>query len=92
MDDLLTETGVDVAPAGSASLLVSPWKNPIPIRPIAAFLTGPLIAIGLVPFLWRTALRRHQPRRFSAISGLGLLCLLIGGLLLISVVLPWLAG
>jgi copper transport protein len=77
MDDALAEVSLEVpAPTGEIAS-TNPWQNPIPALPSGLVIAGGLIALGLVPLIWRRPLRAAQTQGFLTVS-------LIGGILILS--------
>lgn len=82
MDDLLAELTVPVPPpvaAGKTSR--SPWLNPVPRLPAGVLVGGLLVALSLVPLLWRRALLRASGPLFSVLV-MGAILFFLGGALL----------
>ncbi len=82
MDDLLTEIVVAVpAPETAANVSRSPWLNPVPRLPAGVLVGGLLVALSLVPLLWRRPLLRAS-RPFFFVLVMGALFFFLGGALL----------
>lgn len=59
LDDLLTTTTVDLPPAVATSVR-DPWQNPIATLPATVVVVAALVALGLLPLLWRYTARHDQ--------------------------------
>lgn len=59
LDDLLAKTTVAVPPA-VATPARDPWQNPIATVPTGVVVVATLVALGLLPLLWRYTARRAQ--------------------------------
>jgi mono/diheme cytochrome c family protein/uncharacterized membrane protein len=58
LDDTLAQLSL-VVPAPTGTLAGStPWQNPVPVVPASLLASGVLLALGLVPLLWRGPLER----------------------------------
>lgn len=82
LDDLLAEVTVPVpAPDAAQESSRSPWLNPVPRLPAGVLVGGLLVALSLVPLLWRRLLlRASRPLFFVLVMG-ALLFFLSGALL-----------
>lgn len=82
MDDLLADIPVLVPSAEAMQQTArSPWRNPIPRLPAEAVVGGLLIALSLVPLLWRRPLLRAS-RALYFILVVGALFFLLSGAML----------
>jgi copper transport protein len=77
MDDTLTEANLTVPPPTSESTSAKPWENPIPGLPAGVVVAGMLVAIGVIPFIWRRPLREAQAELFPTLR-------LIGGIIILA--------
>jgi putative copper export protein/mono/diheme cytochrome c family protein len=70
MDDVLTPFSLKVpAPAGQAAT-ASPWVNPVPAVPGMVLAAGAMLALGIVPMVWRQPLQAAGARFYSgAVTG-----------------------
>ncbi|MDE0068277.1 MAG: copper resistance protein CopC [Caldilineaceae bacterium] len=82
LDDLLAEVTVPVpSPDAAQESSRSPWLNPVPRLPAGVLVGGLLVALSLVPLLWRRLLlRASRPLFFVLVMG-ALLFFLSGALL-----------
>ena len=82
LDDLLTEITVLVpAPETAANVSRSPWLNPVPRLPAGVLVGGLLVALSLVPMLWRRPLLRASRPLFYVLV-MGALFFFLSGALL----------
>ena len=82
LDDVLAEISVSVpSPEAVQRLNRSPWLNPIPRLPAGVLVGGLLIALSLVPLLWRRALLRAS-RPLYMVLVMGALFFFLSGALL----------
>lgn len=92
LDDTLATVSLDVpAPAGEP-VASNPWQNPIPALPPGLLVAAGLIALGLLPFLWRHPLREARPRLFPAMRLTGGVLILAGMVAAVGSVLALPAG
>ncbi|RIK30967.1 MAG: hypothetical protein DCC55_36990, partial [Chloroflexi bacterium] len=61
LDDVLAETTVNVLEP-AATVVGSPWQNPVPAWPPDAPITGLLLSIGVGIFIWRRMVRKLPAR------------------------------
>jgi len=82
LDDLLAEVTVPVpSPDAAQGISRSPWLNPVQRLPAGVLVGGLLVALSLVPLLWRRLLlRASRPLFFVLVMG-ALLFFLSGALL-----------
>ncbi len=88
MDDLLAEYRMEVLSSGSSIDSTGPWQNPIPTLPSQAAIAGGLVALGVVPIIWKRPIRKAHPRIL-------LIANLIGGLLVVLgliIIAGWVTG
>ena len=82
MNDVLAEISVPVPSEETAQLITrSPWRNPIPRLPAAMLVGALLIALALVPYLWRRPLL-HVSRPLYFVLAMGALVFFLSGALL----------
>ncbi len=82
MDDLLKEIVVPVPPPETAANVSrSPWLNPVPRLPAGVLVGGLLVALSLVPLLWRQQLLRASRPLFLVLV-MGALFFFLSGALL----------
>jgi mono/diheme cytochrome c family protein len=79
MDDVLTQFNLDVPVPAGQTASAAPWSNPVPAVPGILLAAGALLALGLVPMLWRRPLAAAGPRTYGVA--------VIGGLVLLVVAL-----
>lgn len=85
MNDALAEISVPVPSQETVQLLTrSPWRNPIPRLPAETLVGSLLIALSLVPFLWRRRLLRASRPLYTVLTMGALFFLLSGALLALS--------
>lgn len=56
-DDALTEVNLEVPPLPVSAAGPNPWGNPVSTLPAGMLIAGALVALGLIPWLWRQPLR-----------------------------------
>ncbi|NJN93946.1 MAG: hypothetical protein HC875_07555 [Anaerolineales bacterium] len=56
-DDALTEVTLEVPPLLAPAAGPNPWGNPVSTLPAGLLIAGALVALGLIPWLWRQPLR-----------------------------------
>jgi copper transport protein len=83
MDDVLAPFTVEVPAAAGVGGERDPWQNPIPTIPAAAAIGLMLVALGIVPILWRQPLRIRAPLRYPLLRNAGLVSV-AGGLLIVA--------
>ena len=82
LDDLLAEMTVPVpSPDAAQESSRSPWLNPVPRLPAGVLVGGLLVALSLVPLLWRRLLLRASRPLFVVLFTGALLFFLSGALL-----------
>ena len=82
MDDALTEIAVPVPSAETVQQISrSPWRNPVPRLPAETLVGGLLIALSLVPLLWRRQLL-DASRPLYIVLAMGALFFFLSGALL----------
>ncbi len=82
MNDVLAEITVPVPPAETEQDITrSPWRNPIPRLPAQTIVGALLIALSLVPLLWRRPLLRASSPLYIVLAMGALLFFLSGALL-----------
>ena len=85
MNDVLAEISVPVPSPESVRLVTrSPWRNPIPRLPAQTLVGALLIALSLVPLLWRRPLLRASRPLYNVLAMAALLFFLSGALLGLS--------
>ncbi|MDE0196719.1 MAG: copper resistance protein CopC [Caldilineaceae bacterium] len=85
MDDALVEIAVPVPSAETVQQVSrSPWRNPVPRLPAETVAGGLLIALSLVPLLWRRQLLRASRPLYIVLAMAGLFFLIGGGLLALT--------
>jgi putative copper export protein/mono/diheme cytochrome c family protein len=87
LDDALAEVSVEVPPPTSRVAGISPWENPIPALPAGMVIAGVLVALGLIPWLWRQPLREifdlKSSRKAKASAWLLSVLALSGGIIIL---------
>ena len=82
MDDLLTDISVLVPSEESVQQTTrSPWRNPVPRLPAEAVVGALLIALSLVPLLWRRPLLRASRALYFVLTMAALFFFLGGAML-----------
>ena len=82
LDDLLADVSVPVpSPEVAQKFNRSPWLNPVPRLPAGVLVGGLLIALSLVPLLWRRQLSRAS-RPLYMVLAMGALLFFMSGALL----------
>ena len=88
MEDALAEIAVPVPSAESVQQISrSPWRNPVPRLPAETVVGGLLIALSLVPLLWRRPLLRASRPLYVVLAMAALFFLLSGALLALTALL-----
>ena len=82
MNDVLAEISVQVPSPENVQLITrSPWRNPIPRLPAQMLVGALLIALSLVPLLWRRPLLRVSRPLYIVLAMAALFFFLSGALL-----------
>ncbi len=82
MDDVLADIAVPVpSPESVQQFSRSPWRNPVPRLPAEAVVGALLIALSLVPLLWRRPLLRTS-RPLNLVLTMAALLFFLGGAML----------
>ena len=82
MDDTLAEIAVPVpSPESAHQTSRSPWRNPVPRLPAETLVGALLVALSIVPLLWRRHLLRAS-RPLYIVLAMGALFFLLSGALL----------
>ena len=85
MNDALAEIAVPVPSTESVQQISrSPWRNPVPRLPAETVVGALLIALSLVPLLWRRPLLRASRPLYIVLAMAALFFLLSGGLLALT--------
>lgn len=88
MDDALVEIAVPVPSAETVQQIArSPWRNPVPRLPAETVVGALLIALSLVPQLWRRQLLRASRPLYNVLTMAALFFLLSGALLALTALL-----
>ena len=88
MNDALAEITVPVPSAETVQQISrSPWRNPVPRLPAEAVVGALLIALSLIPFLWRRPLLRASRPLYLVLAMAALFFLLSGALLALTALL-----
>jgi mono/diheme cytochrome c family protein/uncharacterized membrane protein len=89
MDDVLTKFSL-VVPAPTGALAGStPWQNPVPGVPATLLAAGVLLAVGLVPLLWRGPLAGLPRWRYAQVQLAGGVALVGAFALSVAGVIEW---
>lgn len=88
MNDALAEIAVPVPSAETIQQISrSPWRNPVPRLPAETVVGALLIALSLVPLLWRRPLLRASRPLYIVLAMAALFFFLSGGLLALTALL-----
>ena len=88
MDDAIAEITVPVPSAEIVQHISrSPWRNPVPRLPAETVVGALLVALSLVPFLWRRPLLRASRPLYIVLAMAALFFLLSGTLLALTALL-----
>ena len=88
MEDALAEIAVPVPSVENIQQIArSPWRNPVPRLPAETVVGGLLIALSLVPLLWRRPLLRASRPLYFVLAMAALFFLLSGALLALTALL-----
>ena len=88
MDDALAEIAVPVPSAETVQQISrSPWRNPVPRLPAESVVGALLVALSLVPLLWRRPLLRASRPLYFVLAMAALFFLLSGALLTLTALL-----
>ena len=88
MDDAMAEIAVPVPSAENIQQIArSPWRNPVPRLPAETVVGGLLIALSLVPLLWRRSLLHASRPLYTVLAMAALFFLLSGALLALTALL-----
>ena len=88
MDDAMAEIAVPVPSAENIQQIArSPWRNPVPRLPAETVVGGLLIALSLVPLLWRRSLLHASRPLYIVLAMAALFFLLSGALLALTALL-----
>jgi putative copper export protein/mono/diheme cytochrome c family protein len=78
IDDVLEQLNLDVPVPGISVSVSKPWQNPAPTLPPTLLAVWGLIALGLVPLVWRQPLVETWPRLYPAYRRAGISVVVIG--------------
>ena len=88
MNDALAEIAVPVPSAETIQQISrSPWRNPVPRLPAETVVGALLVALSLVPLLWRRPLLRASRPLYIVLAMAALFFFLSGGLLALTALL-----
>ncbi|MCY3989950.1 MAG: copper resistance protein CopC [Caldilineaceae bacterium] len=88
MDDAMAEIAVPVPSAETVQQISrSPWRNPVPRLPAESVVGALLVALSLVPLLWRRPLLRASRPLYFVLAMAALFFLLSGALLTLTALL-----
>ena len=88
MNDALAEIAVPVPSAAAVQQCSrSPWRNPVPRLPAETVVGALLIALSLIPLLWRRPLLRASRPLYIVLAMAALFFLIGGGLLALTALL-----
>ena len=88
MDDAMAEIAVPVPSAETVQQISrSPWRNPVPRLPAESVVGALLVALSLVPLLWRRPLLRASRPLYIVLALAALFFLLSGALLALTALL-----
>ena len=88
MDDAMAEIAVPVPSAETVQQISrSPWRNPVPRLPAETVVGALLVALSLVPLLWRRPLLRASRPLYFVLAMAALFFFLSGALLALTALL-----